>query len=206
MAITLHKGDLPKNLDFGPLLAVDTETMGLNLTRDKLCLVQLSSGDGHAHLVQLDRDTYHAPVLKKLLADKKTTKIFHFARFDVAMIKHYLKVDCTPIYCTRTASRLVRTYTDSHGLREVCRELAGIDLSKHQQSSDWGASQLTKEQQTYAAHDVLYLHQIKERLDEMLKREGRTELARKCFEAIATISELDLNGWDETLFAHSTAR
>lgn len=202
MAITLHKGDLPANLKLGKIVAVDTETMGLKAVRDKLCVVQLSSGDGDAHVVQLDRGKYDCPNLKKLLSDPKALKIFHYARFDVMMIKKYLGVDCAPVYCTRTASKLVRTYTDRHGLRDNCRELLGIDLNKQQQSSDWGADELTINQMDYAANDVLYLHQLKEKLDVMLEREGRTELAQKCFDAIAVVAELELYGWDETLFAH----
>lgn len=203
MSITLHKGDLPKDLELGPVVAVDTETMGLNPNRDPLCLVQFSSGDGTAHLVQLDRDTYDAPHLKALLADQKILKIFHFARFDLAVIKAYLNTDCGPVYCTRTASRLARTYTDRHGLRDVCKQFLGIDMNKQQQSSDWGAEELSEEQQNYAANDVLYLHQLKEKFDEILAREGRTELAQACFDFLPVRAELDLAGWADTdIFEH----
>ena len=160
MAIHLHKGDLPEGLDFGASVAVDTETQGLSLMRDKLCLVQLSAGDGNAHIVQLDRDKYDCPNLKALLADVKIEKIFHFARFDVAMLKQNLDIDVAPIYCTKIASALIRTYTDAHGLKNLCKELLNIDLSKQQQSSDWATESLTKAQQEYAASDVLYLHQL----------------------------------------------
>lgn len=204
MSITLHKGDIPAGLDFGKTLAIDTETLGLNPERDPLCLVQLSSGDGTAHIVQLDRSNYDAPNLKKLLADKAVEKIFHFARFDIAVIKKYLETDCAPIYCTRTASRLARTYTDRHGLRECCRELLGVELSKQQQSSDWGAEELKDVQLEYAANDVYHLHALKEKLDEMLKREGRAELARQCFDFLPVRAALDLEGWGNTdIFEHS---
>lgn len=203
MSITLHKNDLPADLNLGNLVAIDTETLGLNPNRDPLCLVQLSAGDGNAHLVQLDRKTYDAPNLKKLIADESVEKIFHFARFDVAIMKKYLGVDCTPVYCTRTASKLVRTYTDRHGLKHICRELLGVELSKQQQSSDWGAEELTAEQQEYAASDVYYLHQLKEKLDVMLEREGRTSLAKKCFDFLPVRADLDLEGWPDTdIFAH----
>jgi ribonuclease D len=155
MSITLHKNDLPDGIDFGASVAIDTETLGLNPARDPLCLVQLSKGDGNAHIVQLGRDTYDAPNLKKILSNPKVTKIFHFARFDLAVMKAYLKIDCAPVYCTRTASRLVRTYTDKHGLRDICKELLNVDLNKQQQSSDWGAATLSQEQLNYAAGDVL---------------------------------------------------
>ena len=205
MSITLHKGDIPADLDFVDTLAVDTETLGLRFDRDPLCLVQLSSGDGNAHIVQLDRKTYDAPNLKKLLADPKVLKIFHFARFDIAVIKKYLDVECAPVYCTRTASRLARTYTDRHGLRECCRELLGVELNKQQQSSDWGAEELKDVQLEYAANDVYHLHALKEKFDIMLEREGRTELAQKCFEFLMTRAELDLAGWaDADIFSHSS--
>lgn len=204
MTITLHKGDLPANLNFGGALAIDTETLGLRPERDPLCLVQLSSGDGNAHIVQLDRTTYDAPNLKALLADPNVMTIFHFARFDIAIIKKYLGVDCGPVYCTRTASRLVRTYTDRHGLRECCRELLGVELNKQQQSSDWGADDLSDAQLQYAANDVLHLHALKEKLDAMLERENRMELAQKCFDFLPVRAELDLAGWaDADLFAHT---
>lgn len=204
MSITLHKGDIPADLDFGKTLAIDTETLGLDLQRDKLCLVQLSAGDGNAHIVQLNRKNYDAPNLKALLADNDILKIFHFARFDIAVIKKHLDVDCAPVYCTRTASRLVRTYTDRHGLKQCCRELLGIELNKQQQSSDWGADDLKDVQLEYAASDVYHLHALKEILDSMLQRENRAELAQKCFDCLPVRAELDLAGWaDEDLFAHN---
>ena len=181
MAIKLYKGDLPAGLDFGASVAIDTETLGLLPRRDKLCLVQLSSGDGNAHLVQLDRATYDAPNLKALLTDPKTTKIFHFARFDVAVLKHYLAVDTFPLYCTKLASKLTRTYTDRHGLKDLVKELLGIELNKQQQSSDWGAHVLSDAQKQYAAQDVLYLHELKARLDQMLEREGRSRPCQGLF-------------------------
>ncbi len=203
MTITLHKGDLPAGLDLGNMIAVDTETLGLNPVRDKLCLVQLSSGDGTAHLVQLDRASYDAPNLKMMMADPGVLKIFHFARFDVAMLKKYLGVDCAPVYCTKIASKLVRTYTDRHGLKDLCREILDMDLSKAQQSSDWGAEVLSDAQQKYAAMDVLYLHKLKSRLDMMLAREGRRELAEACFSFLPARAALDLAGWPETdIFSH----
>jgi len=203
MAIKLHRGDLPADVDFGQSVAIDTETLGLNPHRDKLCLVQLSSGDGNAHLVQLDRESYNAPVLKALLVDQSVLKIFHFARFDVAVLKAYLGVDAAPVYCTKIASKLVRTYTDRHGLKELVREIVGVDLSKQQQSSDWGLPVLSDAQKQYAASDVLYLHELKLRLDQMLKREGRTELADACFKFLSTRTALDLGGWpDQDIFAH----
>lgn len=203
MKIELYKNDLPKDLDLGKLIAVDTETLGLNHVRDPLCVVQISSGNGDAHIVQLDRKKYKAPNLQALMADQDVTKIFHFARFDIAVIKAYLGVDCAPVYCTRTASKLVRTYTDRHGLRDCCREMLGLDLNKQQQSSDWGAEQLTDEQMSYAAKDVLYLHQLKEKFDERLAREGRTELAQRCFDFLPLRADLDLEGWSGVdIFEH----
>ena len=203
MTITLHQGDLPDSVDLGSVVAVDSETMGLKPGRDKLCLVQLSSGDGTAHLVQLDRNTYDAPNLKRLFADEATLKLFHFARFDVAVIERYLGVVTRPVYCTKIASKLVRTYTDRHGLKDLCREILGLDMSKVEQSSDWGADTLSEAQKQYAAGDVLYLHQLKDGLDVMLQREGRTDLAQTCFEFLPTRARLDLAGWpDEDIFAH----
>jgi ribonuclease D len=203
MTITVHEGDIPADLDFGSSVAVDTETLGLNLARDPLCLVQLSSGDGNAHIVRPNRETYEAPNLKALLGDANVMKIFHFARFDVAIIKRYLGVDCGSVYCTRTASKLVRTYTDRHGLKDCCRELLKVELSKQQQSSDWGNAELTEEQLKYAASDVYHLHALVEKFDMMLAREGRTELARRCFDHIALRADLDLAGWaDNDIFAH----
>jgi ribonuclease D len=203
MTVTLHKGDLPSGLDLGPLVAIDTETMGLNPHRDALCLAQLSSGDGTAHIVQFDRSSYDAPRLKALLADDRVVKIFHFARFDIAVLEHYLGVRAAPVYCTKVASKLVRTFTDRHGLKDLCKDLVGVDLSKQQQSSDWGGAELTQAQLDYAASDVLYLHRIKEALDAMLAREGRVALARACFEFLPARAALDLGGWaDEDIFAH----
>ncbi len=203
MSITLHKGDLPGSVDLGALVAVDTETLGLNPHRDKLCLVQLSSGDGNAHLVQVDRSTYDAPNLKRLFADQNTVKLFHYARFDLAVIEKYLGVMAAPVYCTKIASKLVRTYTDKHGLKDLCKEIIGKDLSKASQSSDWGADDLTKIQQEYAAGDVLYLHQLKQALDAMLEREGRVHLAKEAFGFVPTRAALDLAGWaEQDIFAH----
>mgnify|MGYP002023365042 CR=1 FL=1 len=203
MAITLHKGDLPDDLSFGDAVAVDTETLGLNLQRDPLCLVQLSAGDGDAHLVQLDRTSYEAPNLCRLMEDPEVTKIFHFARFDVAMMLAHFNIMTGPIYCTKIASKLVRTYTDRHGLKDLARELAGVDMSKQQQSSDWGADELTDAQMAYAASDVLYLHELRNKLDAMLEREGRSELAEACFAFLPVRAALDVQGWpDEDIFAH----
>ena len=204
MTTYLHKGDLPDGLDFGPSVAVDSETMGLRLGRDPLCVVQLSAGDGHAHLVQLDRATYDAPNLKALLTNPAVLKIFHFGRFDIAMFALHLKVDTTPVYCTKIASRLARTYTDRHGLKDVTKELLGIDISKAQQSSDWGQATLSADQQAYAASDVLNLHALKARLDDMLLREGRHALAHACFDFLPARARLDLAGWEDAdIFAHS---
>jgi ribonuclease D len=203
MAIKLYKGDLPAGIDFGTSVAVDTETLGLIPRRDKLCLVQLSSGDGNAHLVQLDRSSYDAPNLKALMANAAVTKIFHFARFDVAVMKHYLGVDVAPIYCTKIGSKLTRTYTDKHGLKDLIKELLGVELNKQQQSSDWGAHILSDAQKQYAAQDVLYLHELKARLDQMLEREGRAAIARACFDFVGVRAALDLGGWtEEDVFAH----
>lgn len=202
MTIKLHKGDLPANVTFSGSVAIDSETMGLNPHRDRLCLVQLSGGDGNAHLVQFAQGEYDAPNLKKLLRDKNTLKLFHFARFDVAVMAKYLGVWTAPIYCTKIASKLVRTYTDRHGLKDLCRELLGKDISKQQQSSDWGAEKLTRAQREYAASDVLFLHEIKERLDEMLAREGREKLAQASFDYLPTRARLDLEGWPDTDIFH----
>lgn len=202
MAITLHKGDLPEGLLFGDIVAVDSETMGLNPHRDRLCLVQLSRGDGDAHLVQFV-DGYDAPNLVKLLADPAITKLFHFGRFDVAMFYQYLGVLTAPVYCTKIASKLTRTYTDRHGLRDLCRELLDVEISKQQQTSDWGAAELTEEQLAYAASDVLYLHQLKARFDKLLEREGRRDIAEACFGFLPIRARLDLLGWDEEeIFKH----
>jgi ribonuclease D len=203
VTISLHRGDLPDGLDLGSVVAIDSEAMGLNPHRDRLCVIQLSAGDGNAHLVQFDSPLAPAPNLARLLTDPGVTKLFHFARFDVAMIARYLEVVTAPIYCTKIASKLVRTYTDRHGLRDLCRELIGIDLSKQQQSSDWGAGELTEAQRQYAAQDVLYLHQLKASLDAMLEREGRSEFAQACFDFLPWRARLDLAGWpDEDIFAH----
>lgn len=201
--ITFHKGDLPGDLDLGREIAVDTEAMGLNPFRDALCVVQLSSGDGTAHVVQLDR-SFDCPNLKAMMADTSKLKLFHFARFDVAMMKHWLGIDCTPIWCTKIASKLCRTYTDRHGLKDVAREIVGVDMSKAQQSSDWGAPKLTDAQLQYCASDVLHLHAIKSGLEEMLKREARLDLAQACFDFLPMRAQLDLEGWaDSDIFAHS---
>lgn len=204
MANHVHQGDLPAGLDFGPAVAIDSETMGLNPLRDRLCVVQLSAGDGDAHLVRLPAGPIRAPRLAALLADPKTLKIMHFARFDMAAFQHALGVVTAPVYCTKIASRLVRTYTDRHGLKDLARELLGIELSKQQQSSDWGAETLSEAQVEYAAADVLYLHKLKEKLDPMLAREGRTAMAQSCFDFLPTRAALDLAGWPEIdIFAHS---
>jgi len=199
----LYRNDLPDGLGFGDCVAVDTETMGLNLERDRLCLVQLSAGDGTCHLVQFTDGGYDAPNLKSLLGDPSVTKLFHFARFDLAMIQGHLGVTCRPVYCTKVASKLTRTFTDRHSLRDLCRELLGLDLSKQQQSSDWGAAELSDEQLRYAASDVLYLHRLKATLDEMLEREGRQDLAQACFEFLPARAALDLAGWNDVdILAH----
>ncbi len=203
MTVTLHRGDLPSGLDLGPVVAIDTETMGLNPFRDRLCLVQLSAGDGAVHLVQFAPDHYDAPNLQALLVDPAVTKLFHFGRFDIAVLAHYLGVITGPVYCTKIASKLVRTFTDRHGLKELCKELLGVDLSKQQQSSDWGADTLSDDQKAYAASDVLYLHQLRAKLDLMLEREGRTDLAEECFKFLPARALLDLEGWPEIdIFAH----
>jgi ribonuclease D len=199
----LHRGDLPEGIGFGSAVGVDTEAMGLNPHRDRLCLVQLSSGDGDAHLVQLAPGCYEAPRLKALMADPTVTKLFHFARFDLAMIYHYLGVMAGPVYCTKIASRLARTFTDKHGLRDLCKDLLNVDISKQQQSSDWGAAMLTDEQLRYAATDVLHLHALRAKLDAMLTREGRADLARAAFDFLPTRVLLDLEGWaEQDIFAH----
>jgi len=203
VSIHLHHGDLPAGLGFGSSVAIDSETMGLDPHRDRLCLVQLSAGDGVSHLVQFAAGAYQAPNLKALLADDRVLKIFHFGRFDIAMLRRYLGVATEPVYCTKIASRLVRTFTDRHGLKDLVRELLGIELSKQQQSSDWGAPELTDEQLRYAAADVLHLHALKVKLDQMLAREGRTALAQACFDFLPTRALLDLDGWAaEDIFAH----
>ena len=201
--IKLHKGDLPANVTFTGNVAIDTETLGLNPHRDRLCLIQLSAGDGNAHLVQFDGKDYSAPRLKALLTNRDVLKIFHFARFDVAVLQKYLGVTTSPIYCTKIASRLVRTYTDRHGLKDLCSELLGVELSKQQQSSDWGAEKLTDQQRFYAASDVLHLHAMKAKLDMMLDRERRRAFAEAAFGFLATRAALDLAGFPEDdIFAH----
>ncbi len=201
--IKLHKNDVPAGLAFTGSVAIDTETMGLNPHRDRLCLVQLSAGDDSAHLVQLDGRDLSAPRLKALLADRSILKIFHFGRFDMAMLSHHLGVMPEPVYCTKIASKLARTYTDRHGLKDLCSELLGVDLSKQQQSSDWGADKLTDQQKHYAASDVLYLHALKAKLDAMLQREGRMAAAQACFRFLPTRAGLDLSGFqDDDIFAH----
>jgi ribonuclease D len=203
MTITLHRGDLPADLSLGSVVAVDTETMGLNPHRDRLCLVQLSAGDGNAHLVQILRGPAKAPRLAALLADPQVLKLFHFGRFDIAMLEHALGVRCEPVYCTKIAARLTRTFTDRWGLKDLCKELLGVDLSKQQQTSDWGADTLSEEQLAYAASDVLHLHALRAKLDALLAREGRTELAEAAFRFLPTRARLDLAGWPEVdIFEH----
>ena len=205
MSITFHEEDLPSDMSFGDgPIAVDTEAMGLNPARDRLCLVQLSDGRGHEHLVRFAKDSnFAAPNLKALLSDPNRLKIYHFARFDVGIMQHYLGIMAAPLYCTRTASRLVRTYTDRHGLKELVKEMLNIDLSKQQQTSDWGAAEINDAQREYAASDVRYLHQLKEKLDERLVREGRVQLAQACFDFLPNRALLDLAGWPEQdIFAH----
>jgi ribonuclease D len=203
MSITVHEQDLPPGLAFGPVVAVDTEAMGLNPHRDRLCLVQLSAGDGTCHLVRFRTADFTAPHLVRLLEDPTVEKLFHFARFDLGLLQRYLGVRCQPVYCTKIASKLARTYTDRHGLKDLCRELLGIELSKEMQSSDWGAPELSEAQLGYAANDVLHLHRLRERLDAMLAREGREPLARACFDFLGHRSALDLAGWAQVdIFAY----
>ncbi|UWQ22979.1 ribonuclease D [Jannaschia sp. W003] len=202
--MTLHRGDLPDGLDFGASVAIDCETMGLDPHRDRLCLVQLSSGDGTAHLVQVGIGQTSAPNLERLLRDEGVTKLFHYGRFDIAAMLHAFGALATPVWCSKIASRLVRTYTDRHGLKALLSEMIEVDISKMQQSSDWGAPELTPAQMAYAASDVLYLHRLRERLDAMLEREGRMELAQSCFDFLPTRARLDLIGYPDTdIFAHS---
>jgi ribonuclease D len=204
MTVTVHTNDLPRDVAFGSSVAIDTETLGLNPHRDRLCVVQLSAGDGNAHLVQFEKGCYGAPNLKSLLADPAILKIFHFGRFDIAVMQHYLGVRTSPAYCTKIAAKLVRTFTDRHGLKDLCRELLGVELSKQQQTSDWGQAVLTPEQLSYAASDVLHLHALKAKLDALLEREGRTGLAKACFDFLPFRAELDLKGWydDSDVFNH----
>ena len=200
----VYKGDLPDDLDLGPVVAIDCETMGLNPKRDRLCVVQLSTGDGNAHLVQISKGQTLAPNLCRMLKDPNVLKLFHFGRFDIAAMFEAFGALTAPVYCTKIASRLIRTYTDRHGLKNLLQELLAVDISKQQQSSDWGAKRLSKAQVEYAASDVLYLHQLRESLNKMLIREGRMEVAQSCFDFLPTRAQLDLAGWPDTdIFAHS---
>ena len=204
MTIRFHHGDLPDDYRPGPSVAIDTETLGLNPHRDRLCLVQISRGDGQADLIQIDRGQTAAPNLARMLADPAVLKIFHFARFDLAILQQTFGLRIAPVYCTKIASRLTRTYTDRHGLKDLVRDLLAVEISKQQQTSDWGAEKLSEAQLAYAASDVLYLHALREKLDSLLAREGRTAVAQACFEFLPTRAELDLAGWPETdIFAHS---
>jgi ribonuclease D len=203
MKVKIHKNDLPNNLNLGKIIAIDTETMGLDYKRDPLCLVQISSGNEEVHLIQINRKTFKADNLKKILEDNDIKKIFQFARFDLSVLNYYLKADINNVYCTKIASKIGRTYTDKHGLKDLCKELLNIDLSKQMQSSDWGAENLTEQQVNYAASDVLYLHKIKEELDKILIRENRIELAEHCFKFLKHRVTLDLAGWNnQDIFAH----
>ena len=203
MKVKIHKNDLPNNLNLGKIIAIDTETMGLDYKRDPLCLVQISSGNEEVHLIQINRKTFKADNLKKILEDNDIKKIFQFARFDLAVLNYYLKADINNVYCTKIASKIGRTYTDKHGLKDLCKELLNIELSKQMQSSDWGAENLTEQQVNYAASDVLYLHKIKEELDKILIRENRMELAEHCFKFLKHRVTLDLAGWNnQDIFAH----
>ena len=200
----LYQGDLPDDLDFGPMVAIDCETMGLNAHRDRLCVVQLSGGDGHAHLVQVAPGQTTAPNLCALLENPDVLKLFHYGRFDIAAMLNTFGATAAPVYCTKIASRLVRTYTDRHGLAKLCQELLGVDISKQQQSSDWGAEELTQAQIDYAASDVLYLHRLRDELNKRLLREGRMEMAQACFDFLPMRARLDLEGWPDTdIFAHA---
>ena len=203
MKVKIHKNDLPSNLNLGKIIAIDTETMGLDYKRDPLCLVQISSGNEEVHLIQINRKTFKADNLKKILEDNEIKKIFQFARFDLAVLNYYLKADINNVYCTKIASKIGRTYTDKHGLKDLCKELLNIELSKQMQSSDWGAETLTEQQVNYAASDVLHLHKIKEELDKILIRENRMELAEHCFKFLKHRVTLDLAGWNnQDIFAH----
>jgi ribonuclease D len=204
MSVQLHRGDLPGNWVAGPSIAIDTETLGLNPHRDRLCVVQISRGDGNADVIQIPKDALSAPNLTRVLADPGVEKLFHFGRFDIAVLHHRLGVMADPVYCTKIASKLARTYTDRHGLKDLVRELLGIEISKQQQSSDWGADTLSQAQLDYAASDVLHLHALRQKLDSMLEREGRSEMARECFAFLPIRARLDLLGWAETdIFAHA---
>lgn len=198
----LYEGDLPQNLNLGNIVAIDTETMGLNIGRDRLCLLQISSGDGNAHLVKFKQNEYNCPNLLKILKNEEIIKIFHYARFDIACINFYLKIDLKNVYCTKIASKLVRTYTDSHGLRSICDELLEVEISKKQQCSYWGADEISKSQIQYAANDVIYLHRLKAKLDQMLKKEGRTEIYNECINFLYTRVKLDLIGYNGDIFSH----
>ncbi len=203
MKVKIHKNDLPSNLNLGKIIAIDTETMGLDYKRDPLCLVQISSGNEEVHLIQINRKTFKADNLKKILEDNDIKKIFQFARFDLAVLNYYLKADINNVYCTKIASKIGRTYTDKHGLKDLCKELLNIELSKQMQSSDWGTETLNEQQVNYAASDVLYLHKIKEELDKILIRENRMELAEHCFKFLKHRVTLDLAGWNnQDIFAH----
>ena len=203
MTIFFHKNDLPANVNFTKSVAIDTETMGLNILRDRLCLLQISGGDGNAHVIQFEQNNYNALNLKRILSDESIQKIFHFARFDLSAIKHYLNVEIKNIYCTKIASRLIRTYTDSHGLKSICEELLGVEISKKQQSSDWGNGEISEKQLEYAASDVLYLHALKEKLTKMLIRENRFEIFQTCVNFLPTRVELDLQGFPTIdIFTH----
>jgi ribonuclease D len=203
MANYLYKGDLPDDLDMGPVVAIDCETMGLNPHRDRLCLIQMSGGDGNVHLVQVEKGQTEAPNLCRMLTDPEVLKLFHFGRFDIAAMYHAFGALAAPVYCTKIASKMTRTFTDRHGLKYLLQDLVGVDVSKQQQQSDWGAENLSDAQLDYAASDVLYLHRLKEELDEMLAREGRTELAQSCFDFLPARARLDLEGWPEIdIFAH----
>ncbi len=204
MANYLYQNDLPDDLDLGPIVAIDCETMGLNPMRDRLCLVQMSGGDGNAHLVQVAKGQTEAPNLCRMLANPNVLKLFHFGRFDIAAMQNAFGTVTAPVYCTKIASRLIRTYTDRHGLKNLLHELLGVDISKYQQSSDWGAAELTKAQIDYAASDVLYLHRLREELNKRMEREGRMEIAQACFDFLPMRANLDLAGWPEIdIFAHS---
>ena len=203
MTVYYHRGDLPSDVISSPIIAIDSETMGLNPHRDRLCAVQLSAGDGSAHVVHFPEPVYEAPNLARLLSDHSTVKLFHFARFDIAVLRKYLGVTCKPVWCTKIASKLTRTNTDRHGLKDLCRDLIGVELSKQQQTSDWGAPELSADQLAYAASDVLYLHKMKDKLEELLDREGRRDLAEACFRFLPDRALLDLAGWaEEDIFAH----
>lgn len=197
MTIHLHRNDLPDGLDLGAVVAIDTETMGLDPRRDRLCVVQLSSGNGDAHLVQIAKGQTQAPNLERLLTDPAVVKLFHYGRFDIAALQKAFGVRTAPVWCTKIASKMIRTFTDRHGLKYLLAELVGVDVSKQQQTSDWGAEELTEAQKEYAASDVLYLHALKTELEHRLQREGRTELAQRCFDFLPTRAQLDLMGWDE---------